>query len=129
MVQEKNTTKDKTNYDKIPTNIKKRHTVALSMEDFPALRSNKKLNKMSTGETITTTSTNTSSVSTVSSDHIHSIDAKISTMQNQGRTLKEEIKSMKTSIKSQIKETVDNQIKINIEYMKNDMVIFLITRC
>eukprot|EP00957_Ditylum_brightwellii_P121055 9233712-Ditylum_brightwellii.AAC.1 len=98
MLQEKNTNKDKTNYDKITTNIKKRQTVALSMEDFPALRSNKKLNEMSTGETITTTSTNTSSVSTVSTDHIHAIDAKISTMQNQGRTLKEEIESMKNSI-------------------------------
>eukprot|EP00957_Ditylum_brightwellii_P137139 10456370-Ditylum_brightwellii.AAC.1 len=100
MIQEHNNKDSKTNHDKIPTNIKKRRTVALSMEDFPALQSNKKPNKMSTGETITTTSTNTSSASTVSSDHIHSIDAKISSVQNQGRTLKEEIESMKNSIKS-----------------------------
>ena len=65
------------------------------MEDFLSLRSNKKQNKMTTGETIMTTSTNTSSVSTVTNDHIHAIDAKISTMQNQGRTLKEEIENMK----------------------------------
>eukprot|EP00957_Ditylum_brightwellii_P050701 3844084-Ditylum_brightwellii.AAC.1 len=37
MIQEQNNKEDKTNYDKIPTNIKKRQTVALSMEDFPAL--------------------------------------------------------------------------------------------
>eukprot|EP00957_Ditylum_brightwellii_P155707 11854212-Ditylum_brightwellii.AAC.1 len=98
MLQEKNNTKDKTNFDKIRNNIKKTRTVALSMDDFPALRSNKKQNKMTTGETIMTTSTNTSSVSTVMSDHIHAIDAKISNMQNQGRTPKEEIKSMKNSI-------------------------------
>ena len=79
---------------------------------------------MSTGETIMTTSTNTSSVLTVSTDHIHAIDAKISTMQHQGKTLREEIKSMKNSIQSQIKETVDNQIKLNIESMKNEMVNF-----
>jgi hypothetical protein len=52
------------------------------------------------------------------------IDAKISTMQNQGKTLRDEIDSMKNSIQNQIKETVDNQIKSNIESMKNEMVQF-----
>eukprot|EP00957_Ditylum_brightwellii_P114777 8752330-Ditylum_brightwellii.AAC.1 len=61
MLQEKNTNKDKTTFDKLPLNMRKRHTVALSMEDFLSLRSNKKQHKTATGETITTTSTNTSS--------------------------------------------------------------------
>eukprot|EP00957_Ditylum_brightwellii_P056635 4292796-Ditylum_brightwellii.AAC.1 len=124
MIQDPNNSDAKTNNNKIPTNAKKRRTVALSMEDFPALRTSKKPNKMSTNKTITTTSTNTSIVSTVSNDHIQNIDAKISTMQNQGRALREEIESMKSTIKSQIKETLDNQIKTNIESMKNDIVNF-----
>ena len=94
------------------------------MEDFPTLRTNKKQHKSNTGETITMTSTNTSSVSTVTNDHINAIDAKISTMQLQGKTHREEIKHMKNSIQSQIKATVDNQIKLNIESMKNEMVNF-----
>ena len=63
-------------------------------------------------------------VSTVTNDHINAIDAKISTMQLQGNTLREEIEHMKNFIQSQTKATVDNQIKLNIESMKNEMVNF-----
>eukprot|EP00957_Ditylum_brightwellii_P122117 9313091-Ditylum_brightwellii.AAC.1 len=92
MLQEKNTNEDRTNFDKIPLNIKKRCTITLSMEDFLSLKASKKQNKTTTGETITRTSTNTSSVSTVTNDHIHAIDAKMS-------TLREEIENMKNYIK------------------------------
>ena len=126
-----NTTKD-TKQDAVPINVKKRRPVALSMEEFPILKTTKKQNTNMNTNTVNTPSTESASISTVMNDHIQSLENKIEAMATQGKTLQEEFDHLKQSIQQQVTETVEVQfntsIKIKLDTLATDMMTFFQTQ-
>ena len=125
------TTKD-AKQDTLPINVKKRRPVALSMEEYPILKTTKKQNTSVNTNTVNTPSTESASISTVTNDHIQSLENKIEAMATQGKTLQEEFDQLKQTIQQQVAETVEVQfntsIKTKLDALATDMMTFFQTQ-
>jgi molecular chaperone GrpE (heat shock protein) len=131
IITTENNSKD-SKQDAIPINVKKRRPVALSMEEYPILKTTKKQNTTMNTNTAHTPSTVSASISTVTNDHIQSLENKIEAMATQGKTLQEEFDNLKQSIQQQIVETVEVQfntsIKTKLDTLATDMMTFFQTQ-
>jgi predicted RNase H-like HicB family nuclease len=131
IITTENNSKD-SKQDAIPINVKKRRLVALSMEEYPILKTTKKQNTTMNTNTAHTPSTVSASISTVTNDHIQSLENKIEAMATQGKTLQEEFDNLKQSIQQQIVETVEVQfntsIKTKLDTLATDMMTFFQTQ-
>ena len=131
IITTENTTKD-SKQDTLPINVKKRRPVALSMEEYPILKTTKKQNTSVKTNTVNTPSTNSASISTVTNDQIQSLENRIDAMATQGKTLQEEFDQLKQTIQQQIAKTVEVQfntsIKTKLDALASDMMTFFQTQ-